>query len=309
LRAKNGKKSAHFEELKKNSKMSETNLKTTAYFGKSCLLATMHDKQKAISPSFSKILKLQIEVAKIDTDKLGTFTGEIERKASALDCARKKCELAMNKTSFTIAIASEGSFGPHPFIPFIACDHEILYFIDREIGFHLHQSLLSSKTNYCMEAISNSKRLKEFADQVLFPSHGLIVRPNKSHGNLMIFKGIQSFDKLEEAFIKCCKASVDDLASVETDMRAHMNPTRMEVIKELADSLALRLATKCPSCYTPGWGIIGNKKGLECEMCGFETEMVRSEIFGCAKCDYKETLSRQDGLTKSEAQYCPLCNP
>jgi len=289
--------------------MTEPNLRTGAYLGKSCLLATMHDKQKAISPSFSKILQLRIEVAQIDTDQLGTFTGEIERKGSALDCVRQKCELAMNKTGVDIGIASEGSFGPHPFIPFIASDHEILYFIDRDRGFHLYQSLLSSKTNHCMKAISDSKRLKEFADQVLFPSHGLIVRPNKCQTKAMIFKGIQTFDQLEEAFIKCWRASLDGLASVETDMRAHMNPTRMGVIKELADSFALRLATPCPLCYNPGWGIVGNKKGLECEMCGFETEMVRSEIFGCAKCDYKETRSRQDGLTQAEPQYCSCCNP
>ncbi len=208
IERENGKKSAHFKELKIGSKMTEPNLRTGAYMGKSCLLATMHDKQKAISPSFSNILQLQIEVAKIDTDQLGTFTGEIERKGSALDCVRQKCELAMNKTGVDIGIASEGSFGPHPFIPFIACDHEILYFIDRDRGFHLYQSLFSSKTNYYTEAISDSKRLKEFADQLLFPSHGLIVRPNKCQTKSMIFKGIQTLDKLEEAFIKCCRASI-----------------------------------------------------------------------------------------------------
>ena len=295
--------------MKIDSETTEPDLGAGAYAGKSCLLATMHDKQKALSPAFSSILQLQIKVEKIDTDQLGTFTGEIERKGSALDCVRQKCELAMNKTGVDIGIASEGSFGPHPFIPFIACDHEILYFIDRERGFHLYHSVLSSKTNYCVEAISDSKVLKEFADKALFPSHGLIVRPNKYQAKNMIFKDIQTFDKFEEAFIKCCRASMDGAASVETDMRAHMNPKRMQVIKELADDFALRLATPCPLCYNPGWGLVGNSKGLECEMCGSETEMVKCEIFGCPKCDYKETRPRQDGLTQAEPQYCSFCNP
>jgi len=79
----------------------------------------------------------------------------------------------------------------------------------------------------------------------------------------MIVKGIQTFDKLKEAFIKYCRASTDGLVSVETDMRAHMNPTRMGVIKELANRFALRLATHCPLCFNLGWGLVGNQKGLE----------------------------------------------
>jgi hypothetical protein len=43
---------------------------------------------------------------------------------------------------------------------------------------------------------------------------------------------------LEDSFLKFCRLSEDGNALVETDMRAHMNPTRMEVIKELADSFA-----------------------------------------------------------------------
>ncbi len=279
------------------------------YNNKTCLIATMHSKEKAIFPAFFDFLGLKIVQAKIDTDQMGTFTGEVQRKGDALTCVREKCELAMKESKFNIGIASEGSFGPHPFSPFLASDLEILYFIDQEKGFHLHQTLLSAKTNYCVEAISDHQRLKTFCDQALFPSHGLIVRPNQSQINTPIFKGIQSFDRLEEAFFKCCSLSADGKASVETDMRAHMNPTRMGVIKELADSFAKRLATPCPLCDNPGWGIVGNQKGLECQMCGSETDMVRTEVFGCPKCSHKEERPRQDGLTKAEPQYCGLCNP
>jgi len=279
------------------------------YINKACLIATMHCKEEAIAPAFFHFLGLKIVGAKIDTDQLGTFTGEIERKGSPLTCVREKCELAMKDGKFDIGIASEGSFGPHPFMPFVASDHEILYFIDREKGFHLYQTLLSSKTNYCREAIFDPQRLKAFCDQVLFPSHGLIVRPNESSTKAVIFKGIQTWDRLEEAFVQCCSLSADGKASVETDMRAHMNPTRMGVIKELADSFAKRLATPCPLCNNPGFGIVETQKGLECEMCGSETEMVRSEVFGCPKCSHKEHRPRQDGLTQAEPQYCEFCNP
>lgn len=55
---------------------------------------------------------------KIDTDQLGAFTGEVERKSTPLTCIRQKCELAMKESKVTIGVASEGSFGPPPFIPF-----------------------------------------------------------------------------------------------------------------------------------------------------------------------------------------------
>lgn len=41
------------------------------------------------------------------------------------------------------------------------------------------------------------------------------------------------YDALEDAFLKCCCLSDDGNALVETDMRAHMNPNRMEVMIEI----------------------------------------------------------------------------
>lgn len=58
---------------------------------------------------------------------------------------------------------------------------------------------------------------------------------------------------LGEAFYKCYSLSADGKASVETDVRAHINPTRMRVINDLADSFAKWLATPCPLCYNRGW--------------------------------------------------------
>lgn len=269
----------------------------------------MHEKEKAIAPVFLNLLGLKIIKEKIDTDQFGTFSRDVERKGTPLDCARWKCELAMKESKSSIGIASEGSFGPHPHIPFLPCDHEILYFIDQERGFAIHQSITSTKTNHCAEVISDHQRLKKFCDHALFPTHGLIVRPNKSNKTSYIVKGIQAHEWLEEAFLRCCRLSDDKKALVETDMRAHMNPTRMELIKELAASFAKQLATTCPECLNPGWGIVGTQNGLECASCGFATEMVKSEVFGCPKCLYKENRLWQEGLTHADPQYCMWCNP
>jgi len=85
----------------------------------------------------------------VDTDTLGTFSGEVERKGCGLECAGRKCawglQLVGNKVAY--GLASEGSFGPHPFIPFLPCNQEILYFIDLQRGFHLPLLHISEKTN------------------------------------------------------------------------------------------------------------------------------------------------------------------
>lgn len=290
--------------------MERSTLKVSSvYKGTRILLPTKHQKASAIAPYFREILKSNVEEYIVDTDALGTFSGEIERTGNALECARKKCELAIENLGVDFVIASEGSFGPHPFMPFFPCDHEILYFIDRKHGFHLHLSLLSEKTNYQMKEIDSLEALKKFAEQAQFPSHALIVRPNNWQEKSIIFKGIVREDNLEIAFKESIKHSHDNKAWVETDMRAQFNPSRMKVIAELAEKLAERLTCHCPKCNTPGWGKISVKTGLPCKWCAAETEMVKYEIFGCTKCNYKETANRSDGVKEADPGSCQYCNP
>jgi hypothetical protein len=89
----------------------------------------------------------------------------------------------------------------------LPCDHEILYFIDRRNDFHLHLSHLSEKTNYHMQAIDSWEELQKFASRALFPSHALILRPNNMETKNPIFKGINTWQDLEEAFKESLKLS------------------------------------------------------------------------------------------------------
>ena len=247
----------------------------------------------------------------LDTDLLGTFSGEVEREGNALQCVRRKCEMGLNilgeKAEY--GLASEGSFGPHPAMFLLPCDQEILYFIDRKRGFHLHMVHVSEKTNYQMQALDSLEELIKFSEAAQFPSHALIVRPNNRADSKLLFKGIETPAALEEAFKECLKASTDGKIWVETDMRAQFNPSRMAVIGELADKLAQRLATPCPQCAAPGWGRVRVEKGLHCEYCDQATEMVAREIHGCVLCDYTEALPRSDGLKAAPQMHCGWCNP
>ncbi len=287
-------------------------MKSRSLYAGSCIvLATKHAKSIAMTEPFQETLGANVLEYLMDTDQFGTFSGEIEREGSALECARRKCERSLENLGDKVefALTSEGSFGPHPYVPFLSCDHEILYFIDRRHGFHLLVSYLSEKTNYRTATVDSFEALQKLAEDARFPSHALILRPNNRAAKTPIFKGVDSWAALEKAYAECMENASDGKVWVETDMRAHLNPSRMEVIGELAKRLAERLATHCPKCSLPGWGKVRVATGLECRLCSLATNIVKSEIFGCVKCDFEETIDRADRPSHAEPVNCNHCNP
>jgi hypothetical protein len=89
----------------------------SSYSGSCIIIPTKHAKAQAIMKSFWDILGASVIEYAVDTDRLGTFTGEVERIGTALECAKRKCKwsLEMLGDSAEYLLASEGSFGPHPF--------------------------------------------------------------------------------------------------------------------------------------------------------------------------------------------------
>lgn len=282
---------------------------STKYKNKKCALTTMHSKESVIAPAFLKNLDMVVEVASFNTDLLGTFSGEIERVGKPFEVAEKKARMGMSLNKLPYGIANEGSFGPHPFIPFINGNTEILIFIDDEIGLKIHETNFTAETNFSHSCLSSLDEAEEFLKNAQFPSHGIIVRANQWQKNQKIFKGITDLSGLEEAFLASKKDSVDGKVWLESDMRAHMNPTRMKFIGELAEKLSSRLAKSCPSCNSPGFGMAGMEAGLICEYCGSPTEMIKNDIYGCAICDYKEFHEHDPNTKFAQPFYCQICNP
>jgi hypothetical protein len=288
-----------------------SNYTKSCYAGCEIVLTTKHNKIHAIAPPFGANLGALVVENVMDTDLLGTFSGEVLRQGSALDCARQKCEWSLNNlnSKFEYGLSSEGSFGPHPYFPFIPCDSEILYFIDLKRNFQLHMSHISEKTNYFMKVVTTYDEILAIANKVLFPSHALILKPNQPNSRNPIFKGLDTEASLQEAFNECLKYTQDGKVWLETDMRAHVNPSRMAVIQELAEVFSKRLATCCPACQTPGWGVVNHIKGLPCSACGMQTTLTQLEAFGCVTCDYQEQLARADGKKFADPGNCNYCNP
>lgn len=267
--------------------------RTSPYAGCCIILTTKHAKSIAVAPPFWDRLAAGMLEYKPDTGMLETLTCEVEPEGSAYTRARRKCKLGLDIYGVDYALASEGIFGFHPFIPFLPRCHEVLHFMDGKRGFHLSITHQSEKTNYQMQVVDALEDLEEFAVRAKFPSHALLLRPNDPKETIIIFKGVTTQDGLETAFRESLRYSNDGKVWVQTDMRANMNPSRMAVIEEVADILALRLATVCPACGAPGWGSI--RAGSD-TLCAEPAPTVVSEIFGCVFCQHTEVMPRPEGL-------------
>lgn len=275
--------------------------------GRDLVIATKHGKERVIAPIVEKELGVKCFVSlDLDTDLLGTFTGEIERKNDPISSARNKCFMAMELTNCDIAIASEGSFGPHPSLFFIPADDEIIVLIDKKNGLEIIVRELNTETNFNGSDIKTEEELLAFAANANFPSHGLILRKSKDeYGDIV--KGINSVEQLSKVFIEL----MNDFgtAFVETDMRAMYNPTRMKIIESATQKLIKKINTLCPICNMPGFGITDAKEGLPCEICNFPTRSTLSYLYTCQKCNYTKEEKYPKGKKIEDPMYCDYCNP
>jgi hypothetical protein len=290
------------------------------YHGRRAVLATRHGKEHAVTEPLWATLGLSVEVADVDTDALGTFTGEIERPGTMLETAIAKARLGMRHAGADLGLASEGSYGPHPFAPFLPSGTELLVLVDDAAGITMHETQLCEQTNFDHATTRDVAALEPFLRRVGFPEHGLVVQPNAPPRRLRlpfagresaaaVSKGIRTPGQLKAAIARAARLSQDGLARVTTDMRAFMNPTRMAMIARLAQRLADRVATPCPACTAPGFGPIEPKRGLPCAQCGTPTELVTAEVSGCIACEHRLESPRRDGATTAEPTYCNWCNP
>ena len=281
------------------------------YSGRQAVLATMHGKERAVSRAFKDRLDVDVVTPDaIDTDVFGSFSGEVQRRKGVRETAIDKARRGMELTGLSIGIASEGSFGRHPEIPMIPADMELIVLVDDERGLAIIETLISAETNYAHIEIERGAKIDEFLEQAMFPSHALIVRPNKSlYPADRVQKGIVTKDRLDDAIRTSIEYSLDGKAFLQTDMRAHVNTTRMIVLEKLANQLVKRLKVLCPTCHAPGFGVVDVRRGLPCGSCGMPTRWVLSEIYACECCGLTEERERRDGLQAVSPESCHRCNP
>ncbi len=271
------------------------------------IIATKHQKESVISPLIEKHLQVKVFVpSDFDTDKFGTFSGETLRIGNALETIREKCLTAMNEYGYDLGIASEGSFGSHPSIFFAHADEELVILIDKKNGLEIIARELSLETNFNGEKITSVEQMVAFAQKVDFPSHGLVIKDSENKSKI-IHKDISDLETLKSVYEFVAKDSVD--VWIETDMRAHRNPTRMKVIEKATQNLIKKIQTVCPDCQTPGFDVTKVIKGLPCKWCQSPTESTLALQRGCKKCNYTILEKYPNGKQHESPEYCSYCNP
>lgn len=260
-----------------------------------------------MAPPFRRRLAAEVVVAPaIDTDLLGTFSGEIARPHPLIETCIAKARLVFDRLDVDCAVASEGSYGPIERVPLAPAGLEIMTFIDRRRGLTLVETLATHRTNWRLWRFRAGDPAVPAAARALgFPRFGLFVIANSDPSRPV--KDLATVEDVVAAVDREARRSDDGLAVMIADMRAHRNPTRMKVLRALASKLAARLGRLCPACGAPGFGHLDSRRGLPCEGCGTPTHWIAAEIDGCSVCGHALARPRKDGRRTAPRLSCKAC--
>ncbi len=279
----------------------------TLFKGRKLLIVTQHGKEAVMKSQLEKALNVTCFVSTgFDTDSLGTFSGEKERRSDPITTLREKCLSGMALYDCDLAIASEGSFGPHPTVFIATADDELVMLIDQKNHLEIVARELSMDTNFSATTIRTESELFEFLKGVKFPLHAIIIKKSKNDLSEMV-KGIRDEALALETFRYFDKKYGG--AYVETDMRAMHNPTRMKVIGKAIENLIVKINSLCPQCSHPGFTVTDTVKGLPCDCCGYPTKSALYHVYSCQKCSYNEPQYFPRGNKTEDPTYCDRCNP
>lgn len=281
-----------------------------ALAGRSAVLATMHHKERVIAPLLGRFLGLQVQVpAGFDSDRFGTFSRDVARTGSALDAARAKIAAGFaHLPDARVGLASEGSFGPHPELPFVSMGVELVLLVDRDSGLELagwHGAPAPYATG---ERITSLSGLRALAARVGFPAQGLVVMGmtgDQPAPERALFKQLDTHDALEAAV--SALLAEHGHAWVETDLRAHRCPRRMRRIARATLALVRAWRSRCPACGQPGFVAGEAVRGLPCAWCLAPTAQARGHRQQCRHCGHAQIRPVRRML--ADPAYCDRCNP
>ncbi|MEO8244971.1 MAG: DUF6671 family protein [bacterium] len=171
-----------------------------------------------------------------------------------IDAARDKAKAASVAAGLPVGLGSEGAYGAHPLIPFLAWGKEILLWHDSRTGHEIMAHVVDEAPIYDHIEVIRPDEAHSFLLRIGFPATAVIVAPADAR-NRPVAKGVQDMDHLAMAIRT---AASGGRALIQTDMRAHLNARRMSTIQKLADRFAHRLAKHCDCC--------GARVGASCDL-------------------------------------------
>ncbi len=274
----------------------------SAYAGHTIVFATMHGKERLAAEAFADELGAAVIAPDhLDTDQFGTFAGDIPRTLSPRMAATVKARLAMQITGLSCALASEGSFRS----TLIGMEaSEILLFLDEDRGLEIVERSSGSSALPGARRVDTVDEALAYAAAIGFPEQGMLVHARRA-ARVITHKTLGTTAELAQLVANELDNGVT--VTVLPDHRAHRSPSRAERIRALSERMARRLATPCPTCASPGYGLLGVERGLPCALCGTTTSVIAADLHGCAVCEDRDRRPRP--ATSADPASCDRCNP
>lgn len=288
------------------------------YRGATAGVVTKHDKTTTLHHALGGPGGLRLRTVEVDTDVLGTFTGDVVRRSGPAETAIAKARLGIDAAGERLVLASEGSFGPHPDVAIVTRHTEVVVFLDVHTSLTVtgHAEGLAPWT--FSKVVSTRHPVGGLTDELVGmlreldpPHHRLVARPEDAvehHVDQGITKGIGDRDDLRAAVDRAAAWSTTGRVRIETDLRAHMSQRRRALILQAAEDLAQRLAHRCPECDSPGFGHVESVRGAPCGWCRSPTDSLLAVVDGCPACAHQERHP-VDGNDQADPGTCLTCNP
>lgn len=267
-------------------------------------VATKHGKDAILKSVFGAQWGLDVVAAGVDTDLLGTFSGEVPRIGDVRSTLRAKMSMALGvHPDAELVLATEGSFGPDPVLGWVPLHEEVLLWSWPQQGKELWVAHRSHDTNFSHTDAIEWKEVQKWALRVGFPTAHVILRDAQGQ---VLAKGISDPVELERLWRA---AAVGGAPRVETDMRADRNPKRREVLLALAHKTLEAFKAPCPNCQFPGFVARPAEPGAPCTACGSATRRPRLLKAECSECGQVEVHDSEDQKMGVDPAICDRCNP
>lgn len=270
-------------------------------------LATLHGKERILAPVLAAATGCMVQhLPDINTDRFGTFTREVDRAGSQLEAARAKARAALAHSGLSLALASEGAFVTDPFAGMVPWNIEVVLLLDSRNGQEL-VGMAQGPARAGQGLVSSAEALLPLVHGLGFPQHRVCLRPDHSEDPRVI-KGLDTAEALLRAFDATLALSQRQQVFVESDLRAHCNPTRQAMIRRAAEDLSQKMRSACPACGLPGFAMTGHRPGRPCRVCASPTREPLAHLWSCQVCRHAEER-RTDLPLLADPARCDRCNP
>lgn len=280
---------------------------STTHWHERIAMPTRHGKVPLIAPILEPATGCTlVHIEQVDTDQFGSFTRDIARPGSQLDAARAKAQAGLQASGLPLALASEGAFVQDPFTGLMPWNVELIVLIDPRHGSEI-VGIAQGPARCGQGWAKDSLALLQLAVELGFPEHQLCVRPDHSE-DPRVHKGLASEAALLSAFATALAQSSQGQVFVESDLRAHCNPTRQAMIRRAAEDLRHKMLSCCPACGRPGYAVTRHRPGRLCRACGAATALTLARIWSCGHCQHSEERVELGDVWASPS-HCHRCNP